>query len=134
MKKNVDLTENKIFSNWNKRTFILGPIDSISKFPWSFTNKNNDEHINEKTLFFTGYVKDIKFRKSLITYMEGSCCDRCGKSLYKGPWNFHYRLCYECDQDLETDVSKTWRIDTNSLSTDINSSSDRIVIELNYRS
>lgn len=129
MKKNVDLTENKIFSNWNKRTVILGPFNSIPKFPW-----HQAENINtrDNQLVLTGYVKDIKYKKEISSYINRDKCERCGKPFTSCPWNFYYGLCKQCNTDVEGYVQKLWRIDKSSMQYSINQSSDRVIIELNY--
>lgn len=131
MKRNVDLTKDKVFSRWGIRPSIPS-FKSVQKFPWGYSSQLSCE---DNQLFFTGYVKDIKYRKELSNYLEGLACQRCGRLLSRGPWNQYYGLCKNCDEVVESEfISKKWKFTSLDTYTEvIHNTSDRVILELNYR-
>lgn len=132
MKKTVDLTENRQFSNEFGILFSL--IDL--KFPWQATEeivecKDTDLETLEE-LFLTGSATE-RDKKRYIGQLYSSCyCDRCGKLLQGTSWRRTYGLCSKCYSIVEEQCSKHWRIDKSTKEL-VNESRDRLVIELNYR-
>lgn len=132
MKRTVDLTENRQFSD------ELGTMFSFLKlkFPWQATEeivecKDTDLETLEE-LFLTGSSTERDKKRYIEKLYSSSYCDRCGKSLQNMAWRRTFGLCSECYSIVEEQCNKHWRIDksTNKL---VDESRDRLVVELNYR-
>lgn len=132
MKKTVDLTENRQFSDEYNNVFnFLG-----LKFPWQSIEevvecRDTDLETLEE-LFLTGSSTERDKKRYIEQLYSSSYCDRCGRSLQNMAWRRTYGLCSECYSEVEEQCNKHLRID-KSIKELVNESRDRLVIELNYR-
>lgn len=139
MKRNVDLTTNSDFSENDRRTLFTSVLNDIHKtYPWSFTNfgpiKSSYELLHEQ-LFLTGFVKDIR-RMKQYEYQYSNSCDRCGRKFKDKPWDRQYCLCGKCAEELENDIQLDrfpYKERISVYQDYLNTTSDRVVLELNYR-
>lgn len=106
MKKNVDLTDNQIFSSYNNSFFnlidirlLLGNIVGVQKI------KNDYDLIGNpgNEVYFTGNHEQ---REEKRYYQQDKLkelyCDCCGKQLIYVPYRkFNYPLCKECEREFE---------------------------------
>ena len=135
MKSAVDLTQNLDFSNSQSfRGLIIQ--SKKKKFPWSVTEDKPLKSNYERVVFPTGYIKDIRWAKQYKnTYINH--CDCCGKSLDNKPWSNQYCLCDNCATQVDYLVQKDkipYKDRESVYNKYILNTSDRVVIEMNYRS
>ena len=96
MKRNVDLTENRFFSN--NRVFNNISIDEFDL-----------EH-QRKGIIAVGNKKmraEVKMYRQMddINY-----CDCCGKRMNLKPWNLEVGICHKCDNYYQNENDKCkWR-------------------------
>ena len=146
MKRNVDLTFNRIFSTQIHRDINSGipfmQLDALlpggdlgTMFPWSvdkFQQIHSDKDLNsskEKEIIITGNASEREHRKYWRNADAGNMCDCCGKDLTVKPWDRHYCLCSNCMDQLNKTVFKGWKYKDDL----IDNSIDRIVLEMNFR-
>lgn len=107
MKRNVDLTEDMVFSNRaaNIERFLKDLSDSYV-YPWEIEHKiENQKH---KTIA-TGNRNDRKEIESFRQLDSGDYCDCCGESLIKIPWDRTYGVCKKCSNYYGFEKPKLWR-------------------------
>ena len=117
MKRNVDLTENRFFSNNNSFNGILIPgLIASKKFPWSaFVEKiETDEDFKLKNqIDAIIVVGDKKTRAKTKFYREMDSldyCDCCGKRMNLIPWDKEIGVCHQCHNYYLEDKDKCkWR-------------------------
>ena len=135
MKRNVDLTENSDFRALEtSRPVFLQENYSISHL-WDSKPQEINSGFFCRPLFFTGYVKDIKYQKQYEKEYDNSC-DRCGKKFKDKPWDKQYCLCNRCAEELENDIQLDhfpYKERYSVYQDYLNTTSDRVVLELNYR-
>lgn len=149
MKRNVDLTQNRIFSSARPtardiglfvfRPVELGKIDSatevIKLHPWAvdkFQRVHSDADLcdgNSEEIIITGNASTRAHKKYWKAADAGDMCDCCGTDLNKKPWDRHYCLCSSCMDRLDVAVAKNWQYKDDS----IENSVDRLVLEMNFR-
>lgn len=142
MKRNVDLTENHVFSQG---------IHIIPAFPvlfeqmgftftfhfWDFehiqmVHSDGDLSGHSSKLVLCGNATQRQSQRFAKSLDAGEICERCGTPLTVKPWARHYCLCQRCDDNLEKEFSygRFRRFKDDSIS----QSRDRVVIEMNRRS
>jgi hypothetical protein len=111
MKRNIDLTENMIFSRPNRnhiginlrhlekslgRTLHLwNPDDWVQ-------GEQKDSLIDRKLQIIPlGDREERMFIKECLEADSGEYCDCCGISLLKHPWTRRYGLCERCSVELK---------------------------------
>ena len=136
MKINVDLTEKGLFRGANNYTMLnsmLASIKTANKHPWEFCSfdivKSDSDFNYKKPLIICGTHSDRQQAKERHKYESGECCDRCGASLVKKPWDRYYGLCSKCMDELELEVNKYWRYRFDPIS----ESNNFVITMLNYR-
>lgn len=114
MKRNIDLTENMMFS----RNHGIVPINlrSLEKRIGRKVTKlvnmgdeldDQDSLIDrEKQLFPLGDKMERMFIKECIEMDSGNFCDCCGASLKIHPWNRLYGLCAKCADYIDKKYNK----------------------------
>ena len=136
MKRNVDLTENGLFSNNNREVSLnnlLRILDIDNKHPWKFSDaeiiESDSDLIYKKPLIVCGSSSDRKKISKRYDFESGRYCDRCGADLTKKPWDKYYGLCSRCRDELDIECSKYWKYKFDP----IRESNSFIVSMLNYR-
>lgn len=145
MKSNVDLTQGRMFSGAARgipTNALFMKFESLfpgsglgTLFPWSvdrFTHIKSDSELSSGSsdeIIFTGNASQRDRKRFNKQIDSGDMCDCCGADLTKKPWDRHYCLCSSCMDNLGDTVRKYWKYKDN----DIDMSTDRIVIEMNYR-
>ena len=102
MKRNVDLSENRMFTNPEEPTGIFKLlIDQIKGVkPWDFENKpreiTSDEEFSilSQTVFAVGNKKQRERWKREEASEKDEICDMCGQSRGKKPWAKNRCNCY----------------------------------------
>ncbi len=104
MKRNVDLSESRIFTTPEPLTglakLIYDPI-KITK-PWDFENKSVEItsdldfeiQANQRSVIAVGNKKERQIWKRDNSYDAGEVCDCCGQSRGKKPWAKNRCNCY----------------------------------------
>lgn len=103
MKRNVDLSENRMFTTPEEPTglfkLLLDEI-KVTK-PWDFlhnyrevTNDKETFEFNSQSLFAIGNKKDRQNWKRNHAYDTGQICDCCGQNSGKKPWAKNRCDCY----------------------------------------
>lgn len=121
MKRNIDLTENRIFSSNNigLRNINISFI-TREKFPWNvFLDriKTEDELDLEHQKNSIIAVGNKETRAKIQFYREMDSldyCDCCGKRMNLKPWDREFGICHSCNERLlkeEEDKCK-WRKNT----------------------
>ena len=113
MKRNVDLTENRFFSNndfnfVNKRFFDFDDSNDSDFKRNVFFDMYDDCHI--KTIIIVGN-KATRDKVRYFKKMNSSkYCDCCGTRLNLKPWYTELGLCHRCSNHLENRRDKCkWR-------------------------
>lgn len=120
MKRNVDLTDNMIFSRNNNNplfAFLIKEMYEHTKYPWRYSSFDEDETENDlrhqkKSLIALGNKKK---RAEIRMYREmdnPNYCDCCGRVMNKKPWDNEVGICHKCQElyDKEPDRDKCpWR-------------------------
>lgn len=111
MKRNIDLTDNEIFSRSRNNFFdteLLLKIKSIkSMFPWSLykiTDNSGDEYDLDHQKESIIAVGNREQRREVQCFREmdsGNYCECCGKRINLTPWNEEFGLCYKCEENFE---------------------------------
>ena len=123
MKRNVDLTQNRIFSDnfgnivvnailTGKRIIING------KYPWDFshilTAINSDDEFDldcqKRSIIATGN-KGTRAKMKGYRQMDNlNYCDCCGIRMNLKPWDREYGICHRCNSYYQKDDDKCkWR-------------------------
>lgn len=100
MKRNVDLTENRIFTtpSENPDSILVSEwLADLTRIPWEFGilrfEEDIDFDIKNKTLIATGNRRDRQAWKAARRFYTEGICSRCGKS--RGyPWAPASCNCY----------------------------------------
>lgn len=113
MKRNVDLTENMMFSQesnpfhpkvpWRKSSNYV-----LRKFPW----KMSDEQLSQKdNMIVLGSASERKTYHKKQETVSDLFCDRCGKEIRILPWRPLTGLCFQCQSQLHQQLSDRcpWR-------------------------
>ena len=113
MKRNVDLTENRIFTIYTNIFDLLTFAELLEmKFPWEVGRRLEEVHSDDdlrlrqqrKNIIATGNKSEranIKFYREMDS---PNYCDRCGKEMNLKPWNKEYGVCHECHESLERET------------------------------
>lgn len=87
MKRNVDLTENRIFTSPSENPDHIRVsewISDLTRIPWEFGiicfERDIDFDIKNKTLIATGDRRDRQAWKAARRFYTERICSRCGKS------------------------------------------------------
>lgn len=124
MKRNIDLTEDMIFS----RKSILSNVIDLNNLNWGFIARdripwridfelvNSEDELDmdhqRKSLIALGN-KAMRKKIKLFREMDSmNYCDRCGDKLNSIPWDRQVGLCKKCNDDFsrEFDDKCKWRI------------------------
>lgn len=110
MKRNIDLTENQMFS---QRTFFeqrVVKLASGTELPWSFPWARVE--IERFEAIRTENKQERWYKKLYDEEISRNYCDRCGAYLISIPWNRTYGLCHQCHDELgresETILTYPW--------------------------
>ena len=123
MKRNIDLTENRFFSNDNNwfidiaQSVLTVGLITGARIPWNANLKqlHSDKKFGEveqsQALIIVG---DKKTRNHVKKYGQiDNHCDRCGKRLNTNPWLWEpeFELCHSCSMTLEREFGDKckWR-------------------------
>ena len=99
MKRNVDLSESRIFATPEPLTGLAKLIDDsieITK-PWDFENKPLEimsDWANQRSVIAVGNKKKRQIWKRDHSYDADEICDCCGQSRGKKPWAKNRCNCY----------------------------------------
>ena len=122
MKRNVDLTESRMFSNQNAinhiwinvntgiQTHIGIASDEQFSSNSSFSDEYNLDHQRE-SIIATGNKTQRNKIKWYREMENPTHCVRCGNDLCNKPWISNGELCEQCETDLDKEHSKLWRLD-----------------------
>ena len=120
MKENVDLTENRLFSNDWLGDILTFNLITVNKFPWNASIKeirtNDDLDLDhQKNAIITVGNKKTRAKVKFYREMDSSdYCDCCGKRMNTKPWNKEIGTCHNCDNIFFKDEDKCiWRKNTN---------------------
>ena len=115
MKRNVDLTANRFFSdnNWNNGIITIGAITK-QKFPWdaSFEIITSDEDmVNQSNAVIVTGNKTTRAKKKYYSEMYNpNSCDCCGREMNILPWYHEIGICHICDSFYKSKEDKCkWR-------------------------
>lgn len=122
MKRNIDLTENQLFTTRSS-------ISLDGKIPWSFFDKKRspleydvdllDDNSNSNSLVSVGNKEDRAAFKLVEKFGNGESCLCCGKDLSARPWGLSYGLCDKCnevqDKQFRKDIEGYWGIKPNTI-------------------
>lgn len=114
MKRSIDLTENRIFSDNNRltRSFITG-----EKIPWNIfldnirTEDELDLEHQRNSIIATGN-KETRAKIQFYREMDSLYyCDCCGKRMNLKPWDYESGVCHSCNERMlkEEDDKCKWR-------------------------
>lgn len=110
MKRNVDLTENRLFSNNNisRGSFIRQVTNS--RFPWSLNIPKDDFEHQRESIIAVGN-KSTRAKVEFYRKMDSlDYCDCCGKRMNLKPWDVEIGVCHECNDYYLKDVDRCkWR-------------------------
>lgn len=104
MKRNIDLTENQMFS---RQSFaIRGTLRTIFgiEFPWNFSLERIA--CKEFEAIRTGDKQERESKKLCDEAVSRNYCDRCGAYLVSIPWNRTYGLCQRCHDELDIELGR----------------------------
>lgn len=118
MKRNVDLTESRMFSRNNAGTidWLVTNIQQMRQTDELFRLdvRSNDEYDldhQRKMIIATGNKKQrsrVKFYRGMDDQVY---CARCGDKLNRKPWNFEIGLCKRCESEFNKDNFKLWNLE-----------------------
>lgn len=119
MKRNVDLTEDRFFSNNISSANIL--TDSFlrlvtnSNFPWSLNVEKVEseydlEHQRESIIVAGN--KSTREKVEFFRQMDSmDYCDCCGKRMNLKPWDVEIGVCHKCSEHYFKGVDRCkWRV------------------------
>lgn len=137
MKRNVDLTEHRIFFNGSQNIHdALVNVAGKEFVPWDFEAIHvvtSDYELNEPiTPFLCGNAAQRQKLREWKMYENGMICERCGAIILRKPWSEFcgFLLCDECNRDLDREYDVKWRFKKEN---PILESHDFLVIEMNKR-
>ena len=115
MKRNVDLTENRFFSNSSQLVSRLFS-DITGKFPWNFdflkikSEDDLDLGHQRKSIIALG---DKATRAKIKEYRKMDSldyCDCCGARMNLKPWDRELGVCHKCNEYYEKSFDRCkWR-------------------------
>lgn len=113
MKNNIDLTENRIFSEKaSLRTHMLEAL--LSKLPWEkyimLVESDDDLDLERQriSIIATGNRSErarIKFYRQMN---DANYCDCCGAAMNKKPWYMEIGVCRKCDDYYNRKIGHPW--------------------------
>ena len=120
MKRNVDLTENRMFSI-NEEINILRFYNEIrNKYPWLGSNiveVHDDDELRDlgkqRDRIITTGNKATRAKIKEFRQMDSeNYCDCCGIRMNLKPWDGEFGVCHRCDDYLENqEIDKCkWRV------------------------
>ena len=116
MKRNVDLTKNRFFSNNNSINdvnILDSHISKKCKFPWDFCFKDDDFCDLDQRLNAVVITGNKATRQKINYYRQMNSldyCDCCGKRMNLKPWNKEVGVCHKCyDSYLKSKDKCRWR-------------------------
>lgn len=117
MKRNVDLTSNRFFSNnnWFNGVLTLGLVTG-EKFPWNaFTERvmsddDLDSDLQRKAIIAVGN-KATRAKVKFYREMDSEdYCDCCGARMNLKPWDREVGVCHKCENYYLKEQDKCkWR-------------------------
>lgn len=117
MKRNVDLTENRFFSNnnWFNGVLTLGLITG-EKFPWNAfierirSDDDLDSNRQKKSIIAVGN-KATRAKVKFYREMDSEdYCDCCGARMNLKPWDREIGVCHKCENYYLKEQDKCkWR-------------------------
>ena len=121
MKRNIDLTEDQLFTT-RSNVFNM-------KIPWIFFDKKRspleydsdllDDNSNSDPLVFVGNKEDRVAFKFVKKFETGESCLYCGKNLSARLWKLSYGLCDKCnevqDKTFRKSIEGYWGIEPNNI-------------------
>ena len=112
MKRNVDLTENMIFSRNNTFGLIIARIKG--KYPWikHINEIKSDDYFSKQRqrIVTTGNSVERAKIEEFRQMDSQDTCDCCGASLIDIPWDRTYGVCKKCTEHYEWEKPKLWRL------------------------
>lgn len=117
MKRNIDLTENRFFSNnnWFNGVLTLGLVTG-EKFPWNAFLKEikSDDDFDlehQRNAIIVVGNKETRAKVKFYREMDSSdYCDCCGKRMNLKPWDIEIGVCHKCNNYYLKDKDKCkWR-------------------------
>lgn len=127
MKRNVDLTENRFFSNnnWFNGVLTLGLVTG-EKFPWNafvervMSDDDLDSDRQRKAIIAVGN-KVTRAKVKFYREMDSEdYCDCCGVRMNLKPWDREIGVCHKCENYYLKEQDKCkWRKKEIIINTDI---------------
>ena len=117
MKRNVDLTENRFFSNNNLFNGVLTlALVTGEKFPWNvfvekvMSDDDLDADHQRKAIIAVGN-KATRAKVTFYREMDSEdYCDCCGVRMNLKPWDREIGICHKCDNRLQKEQDRCkWR-------------------------
>ena len=121
MKRNVDLTENRFFSNDDWLNNMITSVWTLGlltgeKFPWNAHLKQikSDDDLDldhqRKSIIAIGN-KAMRAKVKEYRQMDSlDYCDCCGKRMNLKPWNWELGICNQCNEYYQKQEDKCkWR-------------------------
>lgn len=104
MRENIDLTRDREFRD--KINFI-----PWFKIPWRKLEMKIEviDETKDFCLIVLGNKKERENTKETFRTMSDKFCDMCGRRIF--PWDrvTLYRLCFKCNENLQSDERCIWR-------------------------
>jgi len=101
MKRNVDLSDSRMFTTPEEPTGIFKTLWDLIKItkPWDFENNprsvnSDDDLFDAPSLIALGNKKERQIWKRHQACYADEICDRCGQSTGKKPWAKNRCNCY----------------------------------------
>ena len=135
MKRNVDLTESRIFSTAQTPSLLASIVKDLGKhYLWDYEHMKivqSDYDLTDykSRLVLCGNASERQAQRFNYSLDSGDICECCGRPLTNKPWSRHYCLCESCESRLEYNCQKTWRFQPERLW----QSSDLLTREMNRR-
>ena len=135
MKRNVDLTESRIFSTAQTPSLLASIVKDFGKhYLWDYEHMKivqSDYDLTDykSRLVLCGNASERQAQRFNYSLDSGDICECCGRPLTNKPWSRHYCLCELCASRLAYDCQKTWRFQPERLW----QSSDLLTREMNRR-
>ena len=105
-----DLTPNRIFSRSTRKFSFDIFTRSSTRIPWDGIENIPYERKKYKvddSLFRTGTVEDIRFKKEMAAMEDGSICECCGQQIHRLPWSRNQScLCDRCLDNLHSEYGE----------------------------
>lgn len=117
MKRNVDLTENMIFTSNLVTNISISNIINNKEMPWSRSMKllKSDDDMDLDHQRRSVIAVGNKATRAQVKYYREmdslDYCDCCGKRMNLKPWDREIGICHQCNNDMyvkNTDKCK-WR-------------------------